>query len=269
MLRIVLLAGLAAAVAAPVAAAPADPAPRKGEEDCPVRQPLACGETVAASLAGGDCTDDQGRLLDVYSFAGSAGEGITVTLDPSGFEGDLELSDPNFDEVAEVEGGVVGAPVVLTTTLGRTGTWFLVVKADDAGTSGPYTLTLQCGGATEPPPPPPPAGFFLDPAYPDFQFRVRIGPAGAPLAGRREADCQPETVCVSGALRGRSEVFMRLLGPRGNGFLWPTIIRFTPSRVAVDIRQISTGITRTYVLDAVPPGTDDLSGLQDRTGFRP
>ena len=24
-----------------------------------------------------------------------------------------------------------------------------------------------------------------------------------------------------------------------------------------------------YVLDAMPPGTTDFSGLQDRTGFRP
>lgn len=114
-----------------------------------------------------------------------------------------------------------------------------------------------------------PSDFFTDPSYPDFCFRVRIGDPGSAIPGRREPDCQPDTVCVSGALPGRSEVFIRILGPRPNGFLWPTIVRFTPSRVAVDIHQRSRDETNQYVLPAVPPGVDDLSGLQDRMGFLP
>lgn len=111
--------------------------------------------------------------------------------------------------------------------------------------------------------------FFTDPEYPDFRFRVNLGDPGAPIVGAHEADCQPDTVCVSGALPGRSELFLRILGPRPNGFLWPTLVRFTPSRVAVEIEQVHTGARRVYVLDPVPPGTDDLPGLQDRTGFLP
>jgi hypothetical protein len=61
-----------------------------------------------------------------------------------------------------------------------------------------------------------------------------------------------------------------VIGPRPNGYLWPTLVRFTPSRVEVDIEQISTGALRTYALDAVPPGDlTDLAGIQDRTGFLP
>jgi hypothetical protein len=78
-----------------------------------------------------------------------------------------------------------------------------------------------------------------------------------------------DTVCVSGALPGRSEAFLRILGPRPNGFLWPTIVRFTPSRVVVDMHQLSSDQTNRYTLEAVPTGVDDLSGLQDRTGFLP
>ena len=74
---------------------------------------------------------------------------------------------------------------------------------------------------------------------------------------------------VTLAVPGRSEVFVRVIGPRPNGYLWPTIVRFTPSLVQVDVQQISTGITKTYVLPAIPPDSDELSGLQDRTGFRP
>jgi hypothetical protein len=98
---------------------------------------------------------------------------------------------------------------------------------------------------------------------------VNIGNPGDTRPGTREANCQPETVCVSGALPGRSEVFVRIIGPRPNGYLWPTIVRFTSARVVVDIRQVSTNQTNSYTLAAVPPGVDELSGLQDRTGFLP
>ncbi len=40
---------------------------------------------------------------------------------------------------------------------------------------------------------------------------------------------------------GRSEVFLRIVGPKGNGFLWPTLVKFTTARVLITIRQISTG----------------------------
>lgn len=114
-----------------------------------------------------------------------------------------------------------------------------------------------------------PVGTFGSSEYPDFCFGVRIGESGASIPGTHMESCVDDTVCVSGALPGRAELFLRILGPRPNGFLWPTITRFTPSRVEVDFHQKSTGQTQRYVLPAVPPGTDDLPGLQDRTGFQP
>ncbi|HEY0511308.1 MAG TPA: fibronectin type III domain-containing protein [Thermoanaerobaculia bacterium] len=112
-------------------------------------------------------------------------------------------------------------------------------------------------------------GYLTSPAFPDFRFKVRIFQTSTPLAGNKEPVCVPDTLCVSGAVPGRSEVFIRIVGPRPNGYLWPTIVRFTPSRVEVDVQQISTGITKTYVLPAVPADSNELSGLQDRTGFLP
>ena len=61
---------------------------------------------------------------------------------------------------------------------------------------------------------------------------------------------------MSGAVPGRSEVFVRIVGPRPNGFLWPNIIKFTTSRVDVEIQQISRRATKTYVLPgSTPPAT--------------
>ncbi len=112
-------------------------------------------------------------------------------------------------------------------------------------------------------------GYLTSPAIPNFRFRVRIFNTATPISGAEESDCIPQTLCVSGAVPGRSEVFLRVIGPRPNGYLWPTIVRFTPSEVQVDVQQISTGITKTYTLPAIPPDSDVLTGLQDRTGFLP
>jgi hypothetical protein len=64
-------------------------------------------------------------------------------------------------------------------------------------------------------------------------------------------------------------VLLRIIGPRPNGKLWPTLVKFTTSRVEIRIRQLSTGIEKHYVLEGAAPGIDELPGLFDRTGFDP
>lgn len=118
--------------------------------------------------------------------------------------------------------------------------------------------------------PAPPAGNWLTTAeIPDFQFKVRITAGGSPIAGAKVNDCIDDTLCVSGAVANRSEVFLRVVGPRPNGFLWPTVIRFTPSQVEVWIQQVSTGQINYYNLEAQAPDNEILEGLNDRTGFLP
>jgi hypothetical protein len=116
---------------------------------------------------------------------------------------------------------------------------------------------------------PPDAGFFQSTAFPDFAFKVEITAGDESRLGKREATCLPETECVSGALPGRVEVLLRIIGPRPNGKLWPTLVKFTTSRVDVWIRQLSTGIEKHYVLEGAAPGIDELPGLFDRLGFDP
>jgi photosystem II stability/assembly factor-like uncharacterized protein len=110
---------------------------------------------------------------------------------------------------------------------------------------------------------------FTPPAFPGFQFTVRIFSGGVEQPARLEADCIAETACVSGAVPGRSELFLRLIGPRPNGFLWTNLVRFTTSRVEVEVRQLATGVTRSYVLAEVPRDSDALPGLVDKEAFVP
>lgn len=117
--------------------------------------------------------------------------------------------------------------------------------------------------------PAPPAGAWLTTSQiPGFQFKVRIN-AGSPLTGVQESDCIAETLCVSGSVPGRSEVLVRIVGPKPNGYLWPNVVKFNTAQVEVWIQQTGTSVIKYYNLPGAWPGLDDLPGLYDRTGFLP
>jgi hypothetical protein len=119
-------------------------------------------------------------------------------------------------------------------------------------------------------PDPPTSNWLTTGEQPGFEFQTRITAAGGtPVLGSKEGNCIAESICLSGALAGRPEVFVKLIGPRPNGFLWVQISRFTPSEVEVWVRQTATGEINYYDLDPVGAGTDDVSGLQDREAFSP
>ncbi len=125
------------------------------------------------------------------------------------------------------------------------------------------TSTSETAAAEETPP----GQVFTSPDFPDFRFRARITAGGQVQEVRQEPDCIDETLCLSGAIAGRSELFVRIVGPKPNRRLWPTIVKFTTSTVEVWIEQISTGETKHYRIEGAAPGKDDLTGLFDRTGF--
>lgn len=117
-------------------------------------------------------------------------------------------------------------------------------------------------------PPPPSRAPLTSPELPGFRVWAEITPRGqASIPGTRGAACLPETLCVAGALPGRAEAFVRVIGPRPNGFLWPVLVQLTPSEVEVWIEQVVTGEVRYYRLEVAEPGVDELDGLIDRTGF--
>ncbi|MGD2115920.1 MAG: hypothetical protein PVG07_12750, partial [Acidobacteriota bacterium] len=119
-------------------------------------------------------------------------------------------------------------------------------------------------------PTPPSNDWLTTPEQPGFEFQAQLTPAGgSPVLGAPEGQCIVEALCVSGALPGRPEVFVKLIGPRPNGFLWVQISRFTPSEVEVWVRQMSTSEVNYYRLAPVGAMSDDVSGLQDREAFVP
>lgn len=119
------------------------------------------------------------------------------------------------------------------------------------------------GGA----PPPPYTTWISSTGLPGYQVQVRITGGSGGIQGLKEGDCIAETICVSGAVAGRPEVFFKVIGPRPNGYLWVQVPRFTPSQVEVWARQTKTGKVNYYKL--APAAAGSLSGLEDREAFLP
>lgn len=113
---------------------------------------------------------------------------------------------------------------------------------------------------------PPSVPPLLSSQYPNFRFWVRIGDS---RIGTAVAGCLPETVCVAGSIPTRAEVFVRIVGPKANGYLWPNIVKFNTTKTEVWIQQISTGSTKYYLLPALPTDSSTLPGVVDKTGFLP
>lgn len=126
------------------------------------------------------------------------------------------------------------------------------------------------GTAGEPPPEPPDGPWLSDADLPGFRAKVRVSGGDSPIAGTRVEPCITETLCVAGAIPGRAELFVRVVGPKPNGKLWPTLVRFSTSRIEVWIEQLGSGDVRYYDL-AAASGDQllELDGLADKAGFNP
>jgi hypothetical protein len=114
-----------------------------------------------------------------------------------------------------------------------------------------------------------PAGPWLSTSeIEDFEFKVRITSEVVRI-GTKVNDCVPDTLCVAGALPNRTEIALRVIGPRPNGYLWAQGSRFTVSQVEVWVRQQSTDIVQYYLLPGLAPDTPELGGFNDSVAFLP
>jgi hypothetical protein len=110
-------------------------------------QPVACGSTTSDQLTTtGSCVLTDGSFIDFYSFSGTAGQQVTITMAAT-FDTFLFLLDPT--QTVAATGGEGGGPTdsQIVFTLNATGTWVIGANAYNASVVGAYTLALQCGSA--------------------------------------------------------------------------------------------------------------------------
>lgn len=226
-----------------------------------IPQTIRCGETIRTSFDATECFIDEESYADFYTFAGPAGQNVTITMTSDNFVPSLLLFSPQPALITSQDAS--GRSVTIQHTLGSSGAWRIGATTAAAGETGIYELTLQCSTPALPPGP-----FLTTSEFPDYRFKVRIT-GRDPIAGAKVQDCIVEALCVSGLIPGQPEVLIRIAGPKPNGFVWPTIVKLSTSQVEVWIQQISTGEIKYYLLPGASPGSSDLPGLFDRSGFRP
>lgn len=100
---------------------------------------LVEGEELSGSI------DGVGEI-DQFPFAGQTGRAVTITLQSDDdLDGVVAVLDASGGEIARSNSGLANGPEIVTMTLPDDGTYVVVVTGatESAGSTGPYTLTMQ------------------------------------------------------------------------------------------------------------------------------
>ncbi len=111
---------------------------------------LSCpGTTVAGAISSSDCPASDGTGYDLWQFSGKAGDTITIDMRSTAFDTYMILLDPSDVPVAENDDVSAGSTDShITFTLPSTGTWTIVANGIATVSTGDYTLSISCPGAT-------------------------------------------------------------------------------------------------------------------------
>jgi thermolysin len=117
---------------------------------CPAT-PISVGQTTSASLTTSDCIfSGTNRYVDLYSFNGSAGQRVGVSMSSSSFDTYLYLVNSSNQIIGEDDdgGGGTNSRIPATTgfvTLPATGSYRIQASSFSAGSTGAYTISLIAG----------------------------------------------------------------------------------------------------------------------------
>ena len=117
-------------------------------DPCQTAIAITVGQTLNGTLSTSSCVLDDGTYIDFYSFNGTAGQAVSISLSSSAFDTYLYLLDADGNTVEEdddsnnstdsripMDAGVI--------TLPSTGTFYIGVNSYDAGATGAYTVSLN------------------------------------------------------------------------------------------------------------------------------
>jgi len=103
---------------------------------------LRRGATAFGRLSGAEASIEDGRPVQAWALAGTAGESVTIRLESDDYDAYLYLFGPGLTETLTNDDGGEGLDSELTVTFPETGTYTVGAGALSAGSTGSYTLTL-------------------------------------------------------------------------------------------------------------------------------
>ncbi|MFN0119436.1 MAG: S8 family serine peptidase, partial [Blastocatellia bacterium] len=114
---------------------------------CTVITPISASQQVSGRLESGDCQLADGSSADLYSFTGTAGQRVAISLESTQFDAYLLLRDPGgiIIEQDDDGGGGFNARIPAangTLVLPVSGTYTIIANSLNAGETGTYTLRL-------------------------------------------------------------------------------------------------------------------------------
>jgi subtilisin family serine protease len=115
--------------------------------NCP-STPIAVGQTINGTLSISDCRLSDDSLFDSYTFSGTAGQSISISMTSATIDTYLLFFRPDGTLLAEDDDGGTGLnsripPDTGTLTLPVTGTYKIFANSFAANTTGSYSLTLS------------------------------------------------------------------------------------------------------------------------------
>jgi hypothetical protein len=128
------------------------------DTNCPTQAITAGQSTTSQQLSTSDCRlPFDGSFMDVYTFAGTAGQQIAVTMTSTAFDSYLLLYDPDGFLLDENNDGAGGTNARIPTgsgfiTLPFTGTYRIYANAAGPNLFGSYQLTVATPSNTTPNP---------------------------------------------------------------------------------------------------------------------
>ena len=128
-----------------------DSAVRSSDGVC-ATTPISFGQTINGTLSPSDCPLSDGSVLDAYSFSGTAGQRISVSMSSTAFDTYLYLLNPDGSELAindDAQGTNSRIPISGSITLPTTGTYTILANSfwpignpEGQPATGAYSLTL-------------------------------------------------------------------------------------------------------------------------------
>ncbi len=234
-------------------------------------QSLGCNQNLTGSLTTSDCTLGDGTYAKIYHFTGNAGTQVTIDMTSSAFDSYLILFDSSFTSVAQDDDSGGGTDSRIVYTLPRSGDWYVAANAFFVGSTGSYTLRLQCN--TNPCASSSKSACLLNGRFrATVRFRGQFDNAPTDTDALVKsvtgfADPSFETAFFYFNSSSNIELMLKVLdqgntdsqGHRTIAVLFGTA---TPLRVEVTITDTVTGVTRKYT-----SSFGDMRGTTDFTAF--